>query len=715
MDTFPAIIPQMSSTLRTPTTDTELQKLLIDERMRCEHHKTSYQTLKAEHTRLQDEYIKSQNDCKRFLAEKQNTQEKFQLLITELQGELLDKAREIEELKLQVLSPQKLELIKLQMQEELEAPMRDRCRKLDEEVEKYRGEYNKLRYEHTFLRSEYEHQKEEHERVLEERKIKYEAMISQLEREKVELHDQIMSVDPTRDSKRVEVLLREKAQLIQKIKGLEEETTELRAERENYGAQAENVQRIQVRQMAETQTAIRSLEAEKQSMKLRLEHLEKELHETTEQNTTLITKLHKTERELNALTIKVEELKYSHKIEITNVKLEAAKAKNEAERERDKVQSQLEEVETENGILKATLDRQKELLAEKEREVVRKVQAAKEAGFQQIAALQDERLELENQMAELERYKAEHENQKQTEMNQLEEKLRIAQTAEESARRELQSIRSKLKEQMIYTEQLQKQKHDEEDLKQQINDLKIQVSSLSESENNLLHTNEKLRDVMERLKEENRSARSQADKAQHDAEKELETCRIEWLDEKHKIQENLSELQEKYSQLKEKLQRAAVAQKKRKTLNENRCTRLQKKIELLEAKKEELETQTHVLNRKNIPHEEFNRLQKRLKDLQRRHNEFRSLILGPNVPASGLLNPVSYLSSTMVPGAEFSFQNSQEEQHQKELSLLRKRLEELELTQRKQLEELGPPIERPKRVSAPQPLNAEEDLSEITD
>ncbi|KAM3842574.1 LOW QUALITY PROTEIN: tetraspanin-8-like [Diretmus argenteus] len=32
----------------------ELQKLLIDERMRCENHKTNYQTLKAEHTRFQD-------------------------------------------------------------------------------------------------------------------------------------------------------------------------------------------------------------------------------------------------------------------------------------------------------------------------------------------------------------------------------------------------------------------------------------------------------------------------------------------------------------------------------------------------------------------------------------------------------------------------------------------------------------------------------------
>lgn len=37
---------------------------------------------------------------------------------------------------------------------------------------------------------------------------------------------------------------------------------------------------------------------------------------------------------------------------------------------------------------------------------------------------------------------------------------------------------------------------------------------------------------------------------------------MEWLEEKHKLQERDTELQQKYSQVKEKLQRAAVAQKK---------------------------------------------------------------------------------------------------------------------------------------------------------
>ncbi|XP_051547102.1 centrosomal protein of 83 kDa-like [Myxocyprinus asiaticus] len=74
----------------------DLQNMLIDEGMRCENHKTNYQTLKAEHTRLQDEYTRAQNELKRLLSDRQVAQEKQQLLLAELRGELLDKMRELE-------------------------------------------------------------------------------------------------------------------------------------------------------------------------------------------------------------------------------------------------------------------------------------------------------------------------------------------------------------------------------------------------------------------------------------------------------------------------------------------------------------------------------------------------------------------------------------------------------------------------------------------
>ncbi|XP_055094440.1 centrosomal protein of 83 kDa isoform X2 [Symphalangus syndactylus] len=645
MDTFPNNFPPGGDSGLTGS-QSEFQKMLIDERLRCEHHKANYQTLKAEHTRLQNEYVQLQNELKHLFNEKQTQQGKLQLLLEELRGELVEKTKDLEEMKLQILTPQKLELLRAQIQQELETPMRERFRNLDDEVEKYRAVYNKLRYEHTFLKSEFEHQKEEYARILDEGKIKYESEIARLEEDKEELRNQLLNVDLTKDSKRVEQLAREKVYLCQKLKGLEAEVAELKAEKENSEAQVENAQRIQVRQLAEMQATVRSLE--------------------------------------------VKELKHSNKLEITDIKLETARAKSELERERNKIQSELDGLQSDNEILKAAVEHHKVLLVEKDRELIRKVQAAKEEGYQKLVVLQDEKLELENRLADLEKMKVEHDVWRQSEKDQYEEKLRASQMAEEITRKELQSVRLKLQQQIVTIENAEKEKNENSDLKQQISSLQIQVTSLAQSENDLLNSNQMLKEMVERLKQECRNFRSQAEKAQLEAEKMLEEKQIQWLEEKHKLHERITDREEKCNQAKEKLQRAAIAQKKRKSLHENKLKRLQEKVEVLEAKKEELETENQVLNRQNVPFEDYTRLQKRLKDIQRRHNEFRSLILVPNMPPTASINPVSFQSSAMVPIMELPFPpHMQEEQHQRELSLLRKRLEELETTQRKQLEELG--------------------------
>uniref|UniRef100_A0A803T1H1 Centrosomal protein 83 n=1 Tax=Anolis carolinensis TaxID=28377 RepID=A0A803T1H1_ANOCA len=692
MDTLPNVLSPVGGNADVASSHAEVQKLLIDERIRCEHHKTNYQTLKAEHTRLLDEYTKLQNELKQLLHEKQTVHEKFQLLLAELREELLAKTREIEELKMQVITPQKLELLKVQIQQDLETPMRERFRKLDEEVEKYRAEYNKLRYEHTFLKSEFEHQREEHARILEENKLKYESEITRLDKDKEELHNQLLSVDPTRDNKRVETLLREKTHLLQKVKGLEAEVAEIRAQREDSSVQADNVQRLQLRQLAEMQGTIRSLEAEKQSVKLLLERVEKELQMSNEQNTLLTGKLHKAEREINGLATKVEELKHSHKLEVTNIKLESARARSEIERERNKIQSEMDGLRSDNEILKTTLERHKVILTEKDRELIRKVQAAKEEEFQKLAMLQEEKLELETTLAELKKEIVEQDTQKQSQKDQYEKKLSTLQLAEESSKREIQNLRLKLQQQASNSEELERERSENADLKQRNHDLQLQVASFSQSENDLLDSNQKLKELLERLKIECRNARSQAERAQLDSEKHLEEKRVEWLEEKHKINSTIPQRwEEKYNPDERKIATSSSCSKKGiKTLNDNKQKKLMKKIELLEAKREELETENQVLNRQNVPFEEHIRLQKRLKDLQRRHNEFRRIILFPNIP---ILNPVSLLSSTLIPGPEASFPLLQEEQHQKEVSLLRKRLEELETSQRKQLRELAPSTE----------------------
>ncbi|XP_072779319.1 centrosomal protein of 83 kDa isoform X2 [Taeniopygia guttata] len=647
MDDLGSLLPLVGESGEAANSQ-EILKLLMDEKMRSEHHKANYQTLRAEHLRLQEDYTKSQDELKRLLVEKQAVHDKFQQLLADFQEQLLAKTQELEQVKQQVLTPQKLERLKAKIYEELESPMRERYQKLEN--------------------------------------------IARLDKDKEELHNQLLSIDPTRDSKRVEALSREKAQLCQKLKALEAEVEELRAERHNCVVQAENVQRVQARQLAEMQTMMRSLEAEKKSAELQVDRIEKELQTSHEQNILLTSKLHKCEREVNSLTAQVKELKHSHKLEVTNVKLEAARTKSEIERERNKIQSEMDGLLSDKEILTAAVERHKVLLVEKDRELIRKVQAAKEEVFDNIAALQNEKLELENRLADLEKMKLEQDSWRQSEKDQYEEKLRAVQMAEESSKKELQRLRLKIQQQAMQAEELEEKKCENANLKQQINDIQLQLASLSQSEKDLLESNQKLKEIIERLKQECQHARAQAEKAQLETEKTSEYQRMEWLQEKHMLTQRITEFEEKYKQMKNKLSRAAVAQKKRKTLNDNKQRRMHEKIELLEAKMEELEKENQVLNRHNVSSEEYAHLQKRLKDLQRRHNEFRSIILNPDIPS---LNPVGVTpSSALPPGPAASFSFLQEEQHQRELALLGKRLEELETRQRKQLEDLGPSRER---------------------
>uniref|UniRef100_A0A671SM83 Centrosomal protein of 83 kDa-like n=1 Tax=Sinocyclocheilus anshuiensis TaxID=1608454 RepID=A0A671SM83_9TELE len=651
----------LSGSTGLTSSDMELQKMLIDERMRCENHKTNYQTLKVEHTRLQDEYTRAQSELKRLLSDRQVAQEKQQLLLAELRGELLDKTRELEELRLQVLTPQRLELLKAQVQQELEAPIRERFSKLQEEAENYRSEYNKLRYDLTFLKSEFDHQKEEHARVLEERRIRHEADVARLERDKEDLAAQLQSGDPARDGKRVEALLREKAQLHQRLKGLEAEVTELRAERNNSGAQAENVQRIQIRQLAESQAVVKALEAEKQSIHMQLDRTESELRLSQEQNTLLTGKLHKAEREINSFNI---QMKHTHKLELSNLKLECVRAKGELERDRDALQCQVEGLQSDIEVMKSAFERNKELISEKEHEMVRRVQAAREEEIHKMATLQEEKLELENRLSELEQQRALQEAAGSSQKEEWEEHLRAAQLGEESVRKELQNLRVKVQQQGQQLEELESLRAENADLRRQNAELNLQIGTLSHSENELLDTNSRLRESLERVREELRSTRTQLERTQQEAER-YTLLQVEWLEEKHKLQEREAELLEKYSQAKERLQRAAFAQKKRKTMTELKENKLQDKIQLLEAKIEELEIEASTARK-------YFRLHKRLKELQRRHNEFHHLLLGNQMTSS---TPLA--QSLLIP-AESIFSNIQEDQHQRELSVLRRRLEELE-------------------------------------
>ncbi|XP_061922631.1 centrosomal protein of 83 kDa-like isoform X3 [Entelurus aequoreus] len=661
-------------------TEMELQKMLIDERTKCELHRRNYETLKAEHSSLQEELMQVQGEVEYLQAQ----QEKLQLQLVERTGEVLEQNRELEELRLQVMTPQRLELLRAQVQQELEDPVRERFSKLEEEAEKYRTEFNKLRYGYTLLNAQFQHQKEESTRVLEEQKLRYEAEISHLEKDKENLVAQYQNLEPLQERKEVEVLLREKSQLTLRVKGLQAEVVEVQALHRNSEQQAENVQRLQKRQLSECQAALNSLEAERQSLRLRLERMESELGVANEQHNQLTRQCHKAEKQVTCLTNQTESLRHSHKMEVASVKLECTRSKGEVERARDTLKGQLDGLQTDVEVLKAALERHKEIVVEKERELVRKVQSAREEEIYKTTVLHEEKLELEHRLAELEQQVALQDTKEQAQKEEWEEHLCIAQKGEESVRKELQTLKSRFKLQSCQLQELERQTSLMTDLKQKQQELCGELGTLSRSEAELMEANQHLRAKLDNMREELRNVRAQAERSQHEAERRVEESHMEWLEDKHKLQERQAKLEEKYSQLKEKLHKAAVAQKKRRSQREKKEKSLQNTIQLLEAQMEQIKLEAAAANKRPLQWEEHAQMRRRLRELQRRHDEFRRLLLGDH--SSFTFGP-ALLTSTQKPFVVRDIPVDIVEEE--EMLLLRQRMDQLDVAQQQQLQELG--------------------------
>ncbi|XP_054656821.1 centrosomal protein of 83 kDa-like isoform X2 [Dunckerocampus dactyliophorus] len=643
---------QQTSSLIPNLDGMELQNMLTDLQKKCETYKSNYNVLKHEHSSLQDDLMHAQGEVKRLLAQ----QDKLQSQLSERSGELLDKKRENEELRLQVMTPQRLELLKVQVQQEMEAPIKERFHKLEEEAEKYRSDFNKLRYAFTVLIAQLEHQKEEDVGALEGQRMRYE--IAHLKKEKDNLVAQYQNSDQLHDRKHLEILLKEKTQLTMMVKGLQAEVAELQALKDNSDQQVENIQLTQNRQLTESQAMVKSLEAERQSLRLRVERTEGELNLSQEQNSQLTGQLHKAKREVSSLTCQIESLKLSHKTDVDNVKLEFTRSKGEVERERDTLKGQMESLKTEVEVLKEVLEKHNEVLVEKEREMVRKVKSVCEEELHKTTILHEEKLELEQHLAKLEQQRMLQDTTVQAQKREWEEQLRFSQKSEESMRKELQGMKTRLKKQSSQLEELERQQAEVEDLKQKNQQLCVHVGTLSKSEAELIDTNQHLREKLAVVKED--SVRRGAERLVEDS----------------KARE--AKLEEKYSQLKDKIQRMAAAEKKRKAQVEKKEKSLQNTIQVLKAQIDELNREGAAAN-------------KRLQDYQQRHSEFRSLLMSNSGSfGAGTAQITPTCRPALFLGPEILLSNTQEdEREQQQLALLRQRVDDLERVQQKQLEELG--------------------------
>ncbi|CAH1784057.1 unnamed protein product [Owenia fusiformis] len=669
------------SILERLTQQTQLQKMLTDEKLLKERHKANYLELKAEFTRCQDENHTLQGDLGTVMEEMKQMQAKYTSLLEQARKEIADKNNELEEVREQSITPQKIDQLKIKIAEDLEGPFKEKFNKLDQDVEQYRNEYNKLRYEYSFLKSEYEHEQQEFKRITDEMKLQHEAEVTNLRKERETVIGKLQQ-DTSSDNQKCRVLQRENTQLNLKMKSLLAELEEIRAQREHLGLQSDHVARLQSKQITEHSANLRSLETEKESLKLQCDNLHKELTSSTELNNHLTNKVHELEKENIVLKNRAEEVTHKSKVEVTNVKMDAVKERGDLERHRDQLINECEGLRTQLEILQHSVDQQANALVEKERECVRKVQAAREEEWQKTNKIENEKLEYETKLHELERRRIDEETERHSQQEKMEETMKEAAAAKEAAEKEAVILRSKMADHQSVLEQLKHEQSDTNTLRNRIHQLQTELNNVASSDQQQSEQNQKLKNQIEILTNEVKNSREQLRNNKFENEKTLAQHRAAWEDEKRNYDKRVDELDQQVASQNAKIQDGDTEFKKKKKQYAKMVRKLKDRLQLMDAKTEQLSLERDML-KKGVSQEVYLQMKRKLKDLQKRHMEFRSLLV-PQVTQVPIGN-MTFASVTMDPSI---IQFDQQMEHQQDLDLIKQRLDLMDKSQQQQMDEL---------------------------
>uniref|UniRef100_A0A1I8H3I4 TPR_MLP1_2 domain-containing protein n=1 Tax=Macrostomum lignano TaxID=282301 RepID=A0A1I8H3I4_9PLAT len=340
-------------------------RALSEERLRSDQHRSNFQLLKAKHSQLQEQYANLERQLKTTLEESRAAQERLNDTLHAAKKERDDARAELEEAKLQGLNAQKLEMIKAQVTEDLELAYKDRYAQLSQESAYHRQEWNRLRYESAAARSDLEHAKAEHSRVIEELKLVHDAEVANL---------------------------RQNAQLLARLKALDSELEEARTGRDSEQQSAELRARTLERQLADCQSNVRQLNAERESLRQQLDDTGRELSEARALDLQLTGR--SAEAEKNAAQFE----KPIRRIGAQGQAGDWTQERGAIERERDSLLAVRDDLQHRLSLAASKLSRLERDALDRERQLARREQAVREEEWQVRQQIESEKIAAEGEL-----------------------------------------------------------------------------------------------------------------------------------------------------------------------------------------------------------------------------------------------------------------------------------------------------------------------------
>lgn len=635
----------------------QLETVTAEQRIRIEKYRTMYETLKAESEQLQDDKQKQESDMLLMKEEMKALHNRCQELVGQARGERDAKIDECEELRMKVLTPQQIEVMKIKMQEEVDTPYKQKIEALETEVDKYRNEFNRLRYDYSFLKSEYEHELAQKNTMMDEIHGKFEL-------EKETLNKQIKSLNEKNnqdsgDVYKVRMLQKENTQLNLRVKSLLTELEELRDLKETANLQTDQASRLQARQLSELTLQCRSLEAEKETSKLQLDRIQKEINISIKEQDTLSTDLHRLEKENLQLKSQIEEISHNGKMELNNTKLTLMKDRGELEQERDSLRMELNMLKNKFTIQEASLQQLKKSLEEKEAEAIKRVQTVKEEEWGRVNNLETVKSQLESQVSSLEQQKLDAEGEYQSRLDQLTNRLKTERDNKERSDREISNIKEALNEEKYNVKSFQQEIANLMEMKHKYQKLSHDYENVLASEQGMRNDVDKMANTIDLLKKELEMNQEDVQKQREVHQKHISETRKKLDEEKGREQKKYMDLQKEHKELKKKHDKLSHAAKKKNKKLKTEVNLLTDEIQTMKTKEDKHDMEKQMLM-KNLNFEQ-ERMKRRFDKFRRRQHQFSQVLNSSTfsgfpvftspVKQSSPLFPDN-LGSTMPPNAD---------------------------------------------------------------
>ncbi|KAG8199775.1 hypothetical protein JTE90_000868 [Oedothorax gibbosus] len=602
--------------------ESELQKLLTDERDRSNQYKRIYETLKEEHITLRKELTFIHDKLKNANDQNEKLRSDSDANVRKLESRVKEQQNEINILNERLKSYDD-KRIQIGAFEEATSHYEAKIKELNDENDKIRDQYNNLHYENAILKCKFESRESEYSRALERINLQHQGEMDLLQT-KIEAIEKERTLQPETYALELKSSKREVLQLNSRVKDLLSECEELRTQNENLSVQINSITRTNAKQLSDHLTNIRLLESEKQKATTRMEVLEKELINVQEHKKALNSELQSSKLQIQTLKRRIEECEHNYRQVKTNLQVEIEQWKSTKESQQEEYVDAISRLKSELQSLSSNIAQERQTLLTKEQELHEKVSIERQHFWKQTREQNQEKEKLQNVVKELEAVTV---SSKQ-EVHELKQKLQ-----------RLVAEKVELEKEVLATRKNTGTRNEQDG---------FAITRENDSKRNLDYE-KAIQELKERI--DLLSAGNSVASSDH----EITRLKLSWEQQKLQYQQRIEELE---SQLRE-FKTSTAAEKRELEFKNNQY---QKKFNSLREKydHQKLLTEESENHKETLQTAHF-QLQKQLAELQRRMEEYRVIIAtDPNVPSKdtpGLTFPERMLADiknipfrTFLPG-----------------------------------------------------------------